>query len=389
MTARLDAQFAFLREAEKLRRIERQNLILDGSRPENSAEHSWHLALYALTLAPLADPAVNVDRVIQMLLLHDLVEIDVGDHPIAGDVDWKAVTAAEDTAARRLFALLPSDQGTALLDLWREFEAGETLDARFAKHLDHCQPIFQTLHCRQVPEFHLDIVRDNLETGRATGLKTGFPKAYHHAQSLLGQAGSESCPSFTQRLGFLNEADALKQVLRASRLGDGSRRENSAEHSWHIMLHGWILAEHASHDIDLSRVMRMLLLHDLVEIDAGDTPIHGTQDPATLAALADREAAAARRLFHLLPQPQAGDFHALWTEFEEAASPDAIFAKSIDRVQPLFLNLLNGGGTWVEYDVNFGQLEQRVGVKIARGAADVWTHVRGHVLPWFETAGRI
>jgi putative hydrolase of HD superfamily len=389
VSARLDAQFTFLREAEKLRRIDRQNLILDGSRVENSAEHSWHLALYAMALAPLAAPDVDVDRVIRMLLLHDLVEIDVGDHPITTDVDWAAVQRAEAVAARRLFGLLPQDQGDALLSLWLEFEAAETADARFAKQLDHCQPIFQTLYCSSVPAFHIDVVRQNLTEGRATALEHSFPKAFHHAKNLLGEGFGESCPDFTARLGFLNEADALKQVLRASKLGDGSRRENSAEHSWHIMLHGWILAEHAAHDIDVARVLRMLLLHDIVEIDAGDTPIHGQQDPAALAAIEEKEAAAATRLFNLLPAPHGTDFHTLWSEFEAAQSPDAIFAKSIDRVQPLFLNLVNGGGSWVEYDVSLSQLEERVGLKVARGAPDVWHYVQAEVRPWFEAAGRV
>ncbi len=371
MNARLQAQFAFLSEAEKLRRIERQNLILSGTRPENSAEHSWHLALYALALAPHAGPDVNIARVIQMLLLHDLVEIDVGDHPITADVDWAAVARAEQAAAQRLFGLLPEDQGHRLLDLWQEFENGQTADARFAKHLDHCQPVFQTLHCRDVPALHIDIVRQNLSTGRGAHLETGFPEAFGHALNLLGEGQVESCPEFTQRLDFLNEADALKQIERASKLADGSRRENSAEHSWHIMLYGWILAEYSVQEIDIPRVLQMLLLHDIVEIDAGDTPIHGTQDPAYLAEMEAKEAAAAERLFNLLPQPQGASFQQLWCEFEAAQSPDAIYAKSIDRVQPLFLNLMNGGGSWVEYDVRFDQLEQRVGHKVARGAPDV------------------
>ncbi len=388
MSARLDAQFTFLREAEKLRRIERQNLILDGSRVENSAEHSWHLALYALALAPFAAPGVDVDRVIQMLLLHDLVEIDVGDHPITNDVDWAAVEIAEAAAARRLFGLLPQDQGDALLSLWLEFEAAETADARFAKQLDHCQPIFQTLYCEQVPDFHIEVVRQNLTVGRATALEHSFPKAFHHARILLGDISGESCPDLCARLGFLNEADALKRVLRASKLGDGSRHENSAEHSWHIMLYGWILAEHAAQSIDVARVLRMLLLHDIVEVDAGDTPIHGQQDPSALAEIEAKEAAAATRLFNLLPAPHGGVCHALWTEFEAAQSADAIYAKSIDRVQPLFLNLLNGGGSWVDYDVSLSQLQDRVGAKVSRGAPDVWRHVQAEVRPWFEAAGR-
>ncbi|MFW8634669.1 HD domain-containing protein [Cribrihabitans pelagius] len=383
MSTRLDAQFAFLLEADKLRQVERQNLILDCSRVENSAEHSWHLALYALALAPHAAPEVSVNRVIRMLLLHDLVEIDAGDHPIDSAPDWQAVAAAEQAAADRLFGLLPSDQGVEMLRLWQEFETAETPDARFAKRLDHCQPVFQTL-CGTAPlPGHIEIVRRNLEGGRAAVLEQALPEVFAQAMALLHGAGGTPCASFARRLEFLNESDCLKGVLRASKLGGGARHENSAEHSWHVMLHAWVLAEHAAAPIDLDEVLQMLLLHDLVEIDAGDAPIHGVTDPAVLSALAEREEAAAARLFGLLPEGEGAPLHVLWQRFEAAESPEARFAKSIDRVQPVLLNLMNGGGSWVDYEVTLAQLDARVGVKVARGAPALWTHVRAQVQPWF------
>lgn len=389
MTKRIEAQFAFLLEADRLRGIERQNLILDCSRRENSAEHSWHLALYAAVLAPFAGPEVTITRVIQMLLLHDLVEIDVGDHPIGNDVDWQAVAEAEKSAASRLFGLLPPDQGTALHALWHEFEQAESPDARFAKDLDHCQPIFQTLYGSQPLPDHIDVVRDNLFSGRATALKHNFPEAYHHALSLLDQEPSPRDVSpLTARLPFLNEAEALKTILRATWIGDGTRPENSAEHSWHIMLYGWILGEHSTTQIDISRVINMLLLHDIVEVDAGDTPIHGAQSAEAQAAQEAQEQEAADRLFGLLPAEQGAEFRALWDEFEAASSPDAVFAKAIDRVQPVLLNLLNGGGSWLEYDVSFEQVETRVGAKVTRGAPDVWHYVRNQIAPWFAENSR-
>ncbi|KIC19381.1 HD domain-containing protein [Leisingera sp. ANG-DT] len=389
MSARLEAQFAFLLEADKLRRIERQNLIIDCSRCENSAEHSWHLALYALVLSPFAAPEVDVFRAIRMLLLHDLVEIDAGDHPITDEVDWEAVAMAEQAAAQRLFGLLPADQGTEFLSLWHEFEAAESPDAQFAKRVDHCQPIFQTLYGAAPLDWHVDVVRQNLFGGRAAALEQQLPEAFHHALSLLGEDTGHDCSRLTARLPFLNEADKLKLVTRASKLGDGSRHENSAEHSWHIMLYAWVLSEHSTGTVDVDRVLQMLLLHDLVEIDAGDAPIHGVIDPAALAALAAKEEAAADRLFGMLPAEQGKPIRAVWEEFEAANSPDAVFAKSIDRVQPVLLNLLNGGGSWVDYDVSLPQLDARVGGKVSRGAPDVWTYVRAQIEPWFREAGRL
>lgn len=389
MSNRLEAQFAFLLEADNLRRIDRQNLILDCSRPENSAEHSWHLALYALVLAPFAEPEVDIFRAVRMLLLHDLVEIDAGDHPITDEVDWQAVAEAEHAAAQRLFGLLPADQGTKFLALWQEFEAANSPDARFAKRVDHCQPIFQTLYGAEPLDWHIDVVRKNLHGGRAAVLEHSFPEAFHHALALLGADTGHDCSRLTARLPFLNEADKLKLIIRASKLGDGSRYENSAEHSWHIMLYAWVLAEHSKNTVEVDRVLQMLLLHDLVEIDAGDAPIHGVVDPAALAALAAKEEAAADRLFGLLPSDQGVKMRSIWEEFEAAASPDAIFAKSIDRVQPVLLNLLNGGGSWVEYDVSLPQLDARVGAKVQRGAPCVWSYIRGQAESWFREAGRL
>ena len=389
MSDRLRAQFSFLLEADRLRGIERQNLILDCSRRENSAEHSWHLALYALVLAPFAGPQVTVSRVIQMLLLHDLVEIDAGDHPIGDEVDWQAVATAEAKAAERLFGLLPADQGRALHALWHEFEQAKSPDAKFAKRLDHCQPIFQTLYGSNPLPDHVEVVRGNLFGGRAAALEQGFPEAYFHALSLLGHENDNDTSALCARLPFLNAAEGLKSVSRATRIGDGSRVENSAEHSWHVMLYGWILGEHALGDIDIPRVINMLLLHDIVEVDAGDTPIHGAQSAEAQAAQAAREEVAAARLFGLLPAAQAKDFRSLWDEFEAATTDDALFGKAIDRVQPVLLNLLNGGGSWIDYDVSLTQVDSRVGAKVRRGAPVVWDHVREEIRPWFEMMERI
>lgn len=171
------------------------------------------------------------------------------------------------------------------------------------------------------------------------------------------------------QIAFLSEADKLKSVVRASRLHDGSRFENSAEHSWHVMLFALVLADQAGSDVDVGRVLKMLLLHDIVEIDAGDTPIHGAVDAA---AQEQGERAAADRLFGLLPEDQKEEFRALWEEFEAASTPDAIFAKSVDRMQTPIANLANGGGSWRDYNVTVDQLEARVGTPVKRGAPRVW-----------------
>ncbi|MEY3306073.1 MAG: hypothetical protein RLZZ413_111 [Pseudomonadota bacterium] len=188
------------------------------------------------------------------------------------------------------------------------------------------------------------------------------------------------------QFAFLNEADKLKQVLRATTLTDGSRPENSGEHSWHLALYAMVLADHAAPGVRIDRVIRMLLLHDLVEIDVGDVPIHSANGLAHGSAeTALAEARAADRIFGLLPPDLATEFRALWEEFEAAATPDAIFAKSLDRVQPVMHNIESGGGTWVTYKVTADQLESRVGVKIARGAPALWDWVRTRSRAYFST----
>lgn len=381
-TSRLVAQMGFLDEADALKEVIRSNVIQSGVRRENTAEHSWHVALYALIHGPFFAPNCDIDRVIAMLLMHDIVEIDAGDHPVHLASDPTAVAKAEAACASRLFGALPDDQAENLHALRDEFEACKTPEAQVARLCDIAQPVMQEAFAEQHGLSDLGIVRSVLETGRASILRASWPDAYGHALSALNETLSPAMPDFQARQSFLNEACALKGVNRATYLHSGARQENSGEHSWHIALYAFILSEHAHKPVNAARVVRMLLLHDLVEIDAGDAPIHGDHDPAAQEAL---EQAAADRLFGLLPQDQSRDLRALWEEFEAAQSDDAQFAKSIDRVQPLAANMANGGGSWVEYDVTYEQLVARVGAKIERGAPEVWRHVNDRIqaFDWF------
>ncbi|WP_273486566.1 HD domain-containing protein [Lentibacter algarum] len=188
------------------------------------------------------------------------------------------------------------------------------------------------------------------------------------------------------QMAFLMEADKLKQIVRGTTLADGSRYENSGEHSWHIALFALVLGADAPTDVKVDRVIKMLLLHDIVEIDAGDAPIFGDHNATEMAA---KEEAAATRLFGLLPPDQAQSFRALWDEFEAAQTPDARFAKSLDRFQPPNQNLASGGGSWIEYNTDYSQFEARVGNKIKRGAPWLWTWLQPKAEAWFAARGRL
>jgi putative hydrolases of HD superfamily len=151
-----------------------------------------------------------------------------------------------------------------------------------------------------------------------------------------------------RQLEFILEIDRLKSVLRQSYLIDNDRHENSAEHSWHLAVAAMVLAEHAKEPIDVSKVIRLVLVHDLVEIDAGDTFIY---DEAGNAGKAAREQKAADRLFGLLPEEQGKTFMVLWREFEDRQTPEAKFAFALDRLMPILHNVFTQGGSWKEHGI--------------------------------------
>lgn len=162
-----------------------------------------------------------------------------------------------------------------------------------------------------------------------------------------------SPPRLQQQFVFLTEIDKLKKIERQNLITDSSRRENSAEHSWHLALLAMILVEYASEPVDLCRVIKMLLVHDLVEIDAGDVFVHSTE---ALKRQAEREQIAAVRIFALLPLDQAEDMMTCWREFEDGASSEARFAKSLDRVQPALLHEATDAVVWQKYGTTKAQI---------------------------------
>jgi putative hydrolases of HD superfamily len=175
------------------------------------------------------------------------------------------------------------------------------------------------------------------------------------------------------QLRFLSEADQLKTVLRQSTLIDVSRQENSAEHSWHLALMALVLQGHAPAGTDISRVVAMVLLHDLVEIDAGDLFLYAGEEAQARQEVAER--AAADRIFALLPAPQAATFRALWDEFEERRTQEAKFARALDRLQPMLVNYQTGGGTWLAHGVTADQVLLRVAL-IEDGSATLGEYAR-------------
>ncbi|WP_341675257.1 HD domain-containing protein [Niveibacterium sp. SC-1] len=178
-----------------------------------------------------------------------------------------------------------------------------------------------------------------------------------------------------QQLAFILEIDKLKGVLRQSLISDGSRRENSAEHSWQIALMALLLAEHADEPVDAARAATMLLIHDIVEIDAGDAFLY---DEAAQAAKASLEQKAATRLFGLLPQEQATRLHSLWEEFEAGETPDARYARAMDRLMPMMLNVATEGRAWRTNGVTADKVLARNAV-IAESSQALWDYAEAMI----------
>lgn len=184
-----------------------------------------------------------------------------------------------------------------------------------------------------------------------------------------------------QQVEFIKEIDKLKFIQRKTRLFNSERCENDAEHSWHLAMMTLVLAEHANQSIDVLKVLKMVLIHDIVEIDAGDTFIYDTNKNHDNT---EEELAAAKRIFGILPEEQAKEFIGIWMEFEDGLTNEAKFARSMDRFQPLLQNTSNNGGTWAEYNVNYDKVYNKKKV-IEKGSSSIWHYAENLINESVET----
>lgn len=179
-----------------------------------------------------------------------------------------------------------------------------------------------------------------------------------------------------KQMAFIEEVDKIKLIGRQNYLADGSRKENDAEHSWHLALMTMLLSEYSNEEIDVLKTMGMVLIHDIVEIDAGDTYAYDYEAQKTQK---ERELAAADRIFNILPEDQAKKLRALWDEFEAGETAEARFAAAVDRVQPAMLNSASGGISWKEHDVTLSKVLERNG-KAALGSEMLWEYEKEHFI---------
>ncbi len=175
-----------------------------------------------------------------------------------------------------------------------------------------------------------------------------------------------------KQTAFMLETDKAKNIFRQTHLSGHGRNENDAEHSWHMALMAFLLSEHANQEVDQLKVIKMLLIHDLVEIDAGDTYAY---DDAGNVTKRQREEKAADRIFGILPEDQEKELRDLWEEFEAYETPEALFAHVLDNFQPLTLNDANGGGDWKEHQVKKSQIFKR-NERTSQGSANIWEYMK-------------
>jgi putative hydrolases of HD superfamily len=175
------------------------------------------------------------------------------------------------------------------------------------------------------------------------------------------------------QIAFIKEIDKVKYIQRKTKLFNSDRNENDAEHSWHLALMAIVLAEHSNESIDVLKVVKMVLIHDIVEIDAGDIFLY---DSEVNHDNTDEERIAANRIFGLLPEKQAQDFISVWEEFEAGETNEAKFARSMDRLEPLLQNTSNNGETWKEFDVPYKKVYEKKSV-IKEGSKTLWNYAEG------------
>lgn len=188
-----------------------------------------------------------------------------------------------------------------------------------------------------------------------------------------------------KQFAFFQEIDKEKEIFRQTYLADASRKENDAEHAWHMAIMTVLLSEYANEEIDVLKTVTMLLIHDIVEIDAGDTYAY---DPEGKKTQKEREQKAADRIFHLLPDDQADKMYELWEEFEAQQTPEAKFARTMDNIQPMMLNDASNGLSWDEHQVKLSQILKR-NERTADGSEQIWEYAKDEFLQKNIQAGHI
>lgn len=355
---------AFFAETDRLKETRRACWIYSERRHETVAEHVWHATLLALISRDLAPTGVDHNHVRDLLTVHDLVEVYAGDTSVWDDNGNQTAADREQIAGERLMQLLPADvEVTGYIDsLWREFQDQQTTDSQWARAIDSLHPMYNSWapgasghpqkltptnymsERKRVPLDRFDPIGQTswwlIDQAIAQGLMPGDSYGEH-------LISDETAALMTARTRFITETDALKTVMRANHILAAKREESAAEHCWQTTLLALLWREHAPEGVDIDHVMDLLVVHDLVEVYAGDTPIDAAVDPGDIA---DAEIQAREKLLSLLPDEFARTIVAdLTAEFMALESPEARFARAIDVTHPTIMTWGLGSHLHPEY----------------------------------------
>ena len=356
----LHARLSFFLATDALKEVRRASWIYSTARHETVAEHSWHTLLLAMLFADAAPDGVDHNRVRDLLVVHDLVEVYAGDTSTWDDALRASEAEREMAAGERLMALLPEAVLPDFDPLWREFQAQETEDARFARAIDTLHPVIMAW--AEGAQGHGNVT---ITPSRVLERKRPTIEAYPHLWGCLLHilrgavdrgmldpddvvvrgTGDEvevstELHAYLGRFDFFLVSDRLKELQRANRIHTVSRFESVAEHSWHAMLLAMLFRDVAPDGTDHNRVGDLLIIHDLVEVYAGDTPLWNTE---LQQSEAERELDAAHQLLGLLPDNDRDRFDSLIHEFLEQQTSEARFARAIDSLHPLIISWTDGG----------------------------------------------
>jgi len=347
-------RLAFFLATDALKEVQRANWIQSRQRLETVAEHCWHVTLLAMLFEDCAPDGADLNHVRDLLTVHDLVEIHAGDTNVWDDDLRQSQAERELAAGERLMKLLPAGDMARLDVLWREYQAQESEEARFARAIDSLHPVLM-----QWADGGFGHPNKAITPSRLLQRKKPLIEPYPELWALLndvvwrsaqcgrlpaddesGKRDEAASSMLEPRLAFFFATDALKEVQRANWVYTRPRQENVAEHSWHVLLLAMLLADAAPEGVDHNHVRDLLIIHDLVEVYAGDTPIW---DDALRVDEAEREMVAGERLMALLPDDILPRFDPLWREYQAQKTEEARFARAIDTLHPLLMSWSGGG----------------------------------------------
>lgn len=346
------ARLEFFTEAGRLKSTRRANWVRGEQRFESVAEHVWHTTLLAMLFADTAPPGIDLDRVRDLLIVHDLVEVYGGDLPMWDQTDTASMESREWAAGERLMALLPQAQRQQFDPLWKEFQRQETLESRFARAIDAIHPMIVSWYPPAIGHQRRKEITPTRIVGRKHPDIGDFPALWDVAEWLIVNAVHEGliqgddtsdamllrrsvAPELVHRLEFFIETDRLKSLPRENWLRHDERHETVAEHVWHATLLAMLLADVAPPEADIDTILDMLVVHDLVEVYAGDISFW---DQMPFDEVVAREMAAGERLVSLLPMYVRERFDLLRREFQAQETVEARFARAVDTLHPMIIS---------------------------------------------------